>query len=88
MKQSRFTERQIVRVLKAAEAGMAMKELCRQYGVSEATSYNWKAKYGCVSASDLKHLKEFEGENAKLKQMYADLALENDAIRAASNRKP
>lgn len=88
MKRSRFTEQQIVGILKAAEAGLAVKELCRKHGISDATFYNWKAKYGGMNASELKRLKVLETENAKLKKMYADLALENDAIRAVLNRKP
>lgn len=88
MKRSRFTEQQIVGILKSAEAGLAVKELCRKHGISDGTFYNWKAKYGGMSASDLKRLKELEAENAKLKKMYADLALENDAIRAVLQRKP
>jgi putative transposase len=88
MKRSRFTEQQIVVVLKQAESGVPVKELCRKHGISDATFYNWKAKYGGMGASDLKRLKELEAENAKLKKMYADLALENDAIRAVLNRKP
>jgi putative transposase len=88
MKRSRFTEQQIVGVLKQAESGMPVKELCRKHCISDATFYNWKAKYGGMGASDLKRLKELEAENAKLKKMYADLALENEAIRSVLNRKP
>ena len=87
MKKSRFTEQQIVGVLKQPEAGVAVKELCRKLGISDQTFYNWKAKYGGLSVSELKRLRELEAENARLKKMYADLALENEAIRAVLNRK-
>jgi len=87
MKRSRFTEAQIVGVLKQAEAGVAVKDLCRKLGVSDQTFYNWKAKYAGLSVSDLKRLKELEAENARLKKMYADLALENEAIKGVLNRK-
>jgi putative transposase len=87
MKKSRFTERQIVGVLKQAEAGVPVKDLCRKIGISDQTFYNWKAKYGGLSVSELKRLRELEAENARLKKMYADLALENEAIKAVLNRK-
>jgi putative transposase len=74
-------------VLKQAEAGVPVKELCRKLGISDQTFYNWKARYGGLSVSDLKRLKELEAENAKLKKMYADLALENEAIKGVLNRK-
>lgn len=67
MKRSRFTETQIVAILKQADAGRSVKELCREHGISEATYYNWKSKYGGMEASDLKRMKELEAENAKLK---------------------
>lgn len=81
MKKSRFTETQIVSVLKEADAGMKVEELCRQYGISSATYYNWKKKYGGMDVSEIKRLKELEEENAKLKRMYADMALENTALK-------
>jgi putative transposase len=87
MKRSRFTERQIVGVLKQAEAGVPVKDLCRKIGISDQTFYNWKAKYGGLSVSEPKRLRELEAENARLKKMYADLALENEAIKAVLNRK-
>ena len=87
MKRSRFTETQIVEILKEAEAGRPVKELCRQHGISDATYYNWKSKYGGLEASDLKHLKELEGEVAQYKRMYAELARENDALKDLIHRK-
>ena len=73
MKKSRFTETQIVKILKEVETGRLVKDVCREYGVSEATYYNWKSKYGGMEASDIKRLKELEDENRRLKQMYAEL---------------
>ncbi len=81
MKRTRFSDTQIVGILKQADAGLKVKDLCREHGISEATYYNWKAKYGGLEASDLKRLKELEGELGKLKRMYADLALENRALK-------
>lgn len=87
MKRSRFTETQIISILKEADAGMQIKQLCRKHGISDATYYNWKSKYGGMSASELKRLREIEAENAKLKRMYADLALENTALKDLIDKK-
>ena len=87
MKRSRFTETQIISILKEADAGMQIKQLCRKHGISDATYYNWKSKYGDMSASELKRLRETEAENAKLKRMYADLALENTALKDLIDKK-
>jgi putative transposase len=81
MKRSRYSEEQIVGILKEAEAGMSVAELCRKYGMSDATYYNWKAKYGGMTASDLKKLKQYESENQKLKQMVAEQALDIRALK-------
>ena len=87
MKKTRFTETQIVSILKSADAGLKVKDLCREHGISEATYYNWKSKYGGMEASDVKRMKELETENAKLKRMYADLALENRAMKDLIEKK-
>ena len=87
MRRSRFTETQIVSILKEAETGKKTREICRQHGISEATYYHWKAKYGGMSASDLKRLKEIEGEVTQYKRMYAELARENDALKALLAKK-
>jgi len=81
MRKSRFSESQILSILKEADAGMKISDLCRQHGISDATYYSWKSKYGGMDASELKRMKELEAENAKLKRMYADLALENTAMK-------
>ena len=81
MKKARFTETQIIGILKEADAGMPVKEICRTHGISDATYYNWKSKYGGMSASDLKRLKEMERELSQLKRMYADVAMENRALK-------
>lgn len=81
MKKSRFTETQIVSILKEADAGRPIKEVCRQHGISDATYYKWKSKYGGLEASELKRVKELEAENAKLKRLYADMALEHAAMK-------
>ncbi len=87
MKRSRFTETQIISILKEADAGLSVKEVCRKHGISDATFYNWKSKYGGMSASELKRLREIEEENAKLKRMYAELALENTALKDLIEKK-
>ena len=87
MKKARFTETQIIGILKEADAGMAVKEICRKDGISDATYYNWKSKYGGMSASDLKRLKEMERELSQLKRMYADMAMENRALKDLIEKK-
>jgi putative transposase len=81
MKKSRFTETQIVSILKEVEAGIKINDVCRKHEISPSTYFNWKSKYGGMSVSDLKRIKELETENSKLKRIYAELSLENDAAR-------
>ena len=87
MKRSRFTETQIVTILNEAEAGLPVKEVCRKHGPSSACYYQWKSKYGGLGASELKRLKELEAENTKLKRLYADMALENSAMKDLIEKK-
>jgi putative transposase len=87
MRKSRFTEGQILAILGEGEAGLAVAEICRKHGISTATYYQWKSKYAGMSANELKRVKELEVENAKLKRMYAELALENTAIKDVLSRK-
>ena len=87
MRKSRFTESQIVAILKQGEAGVPIAEILRQHGISKATYFQWRSKYAGASVDELKRLKELEAENAKLKRMYAELALENAAIKDVLNRK-
>ena len=81
MKKSRFSEHQIIKILKEVEAGRTAKKVCREYGISNATYYSWKNKFGGMEASDLRRMRELEYENARLKQMFADLSLENRALK-------
>ena len=87
MRKSKFSETQIVGILKEAEAGVAVNDLLRTHGISRATFFKWRSKYGGASVSDVTRLRELETENAKLKRMYADLALENAAIKDVLARK-
>lgn len=87
MKKSRFTEAQIVSILKQYEQGKKAAELCRELGISEQTFYNWKAKYGGMELHELKRVKELEDENARLKRIVANLTLENDAIKHVIEKK-
>jgi putative transposase len=83
----RFTEEQIIGVLKEAEAGMKVAEVCRKYGISDATYYNWKAKFGGMTVSEAQRLKALEAENGKLKQLLADAMLDNAALKDIVGRK-
>lgn len=83
----RFTESQIVAAIKKQEAGIAVKEICRELGISDATFYNWKAKYGGMEASDVLRLKELERENAELKKMFAEASIEIRAMRNLIEKK-
>ena len=87
MRQSKFTETKIVSILKEADAGRPVNEIWRSYGISSATYYKWKAKYGGLEASDIKRLKELEHEHSKLKRLYADMALENAALKDVIAKK-
>ncbi len=87
MRKARFKESQIVKILKEVEGGRMVKDVCREHGISDATYYNWKSKYGGMEASDIKRLKELEEENRKLKQMFADLSLENVALKDIIEKK-
>lgn len=87
MRKSKFTESQIMAVLAEGEAGMPVAEVCRKHGISGATYYQWKSKYAGMSVSELKRVKELESENARLKRLYAELALENAAIKDVLSRK-
>jgi len=87
MKRTRFTEEQIIGILKEAEAGAKTADLARRHGVSEATIYNWKAKYGGLEVSEAKRLRSLEEENAKLKRLLADTMLGNAALKDLLSKK-
>ena len=87
MKRSRFTEEQIISILKEQEAGMPTVEVCRRHGISDATFYNWKAKFGGLEVSDARRLRQLEDENARLKRLLADAVLDNAMLKEISAKK-
>ncbi len=87
MKKSRFTDSQIIAVLKQAEAGTPVPDLCRQHGISSATFYKWRSKFGGMDASMVSQLKELQDENRRLKKMYAEAQLSADLLKEALSRK-
>lgn len=87
MRKSKFTEQQIVAMLKQHESGIKMADVCRENGISVSTFQNWKAKYGGMDARHLKQLKDLQEENARLKRMYADVSMMHDALKAVIEKK-
>jgi putative transposase len=87
MKKKKFTEAQIVSILHQQEIGKSVKDISREHGISDATFYNWKAKYGGMQVSDVKRMKDLEDENGRLKRIVANLTLENDAIKTVLEKK-
>jgi putative transposase len=87
MKRSKFTETQIISILKAVEAGRSVRDVCREHEVSDATYYKWKSKYGGMQASDIKRLRELEDESRRLKKMYAELSLEHVMLKEVLTKK-
>lgn len=87
MRRSRFSETQIVGILKEADSGVAVKDVCRKYGISDATYYKWKSKYGGLEVSDVRRMRELEAENSQLKRLYANVSLENQALKDLISKK-
>ena len=87
MKKKNFSESQIVSILKSQESGRTVKEICREIGISDATFYNWKAKYGGMEVSDVVRMKDLHDENARLKRIVANLTLEFDAVKTVLEKK-
>lgn len=87
MKKSRFSETQIVSILQQQQAGLSVADICRQQNISEATFYKWKSRYGGMQPAEIKRLQDLEAENRKLKQMYAELSLDNHILKEALAKK-
>lgn len=87
MKKSKFTEAQILKVLKTQEEGKKVSEICREFGISEPTFYNWKSRYVGMTLSELQRVKELESENARLKRLVADLSLDNQVLKEINSKK-
>jgi putative transposase len=87
MKKSKFTEAQIVFAIKQSESGISVQEICRKMGISEATFYNWKKKFGGLGVTELRRLRQLEDENAKLKQIVADLSLDKQMLQDVLKKK-
>jgi putative transposase len=87
VKKSRFSEEKIISILREAEAGVKITELCRKHGMSDACFYKWKARYGGLEVSQLRRLKDLESENSRLKRMYAELSLTHQALQDALEKK-
>jgi putative transposase len=87
MRKSKFSEHQIITILKAVEAGRAVRDVCREHEISDATYYKWKTKYGGMEAADIKRLRELEEENRRLKQMYAELSLDHRMLQEVLTKK-
>lgn len=87
MRKSKFSEHQIIAILKAVEAGRTVRDVCREHEISEATYYQWKSKYGGMEAGDIRRLRELEEENRRLKAMYAELSLEHRILKEVLTKK-
>ena len=87
MQKSRFTEEQIIRIIQENETGITVKDICRKHGISDATYYKWKSKYGGMNVSDARKLKHLEDENRRLKKLLADLMIDNDALKDVLSKK-
>ena len=87
MRKSKYSEHQIIAILKAVEAGRTVRDVCREYEISEPTYYAWKSKYGGMQASDIRRLRELEEENRRLKQMYAELSLDHRMLKDVLTKK-